>query len=461
MAEGVSAKEKTRWGFRLAYLGVLLLATLPPPVFDLSREGLSARLSGAFDLTFTGGDVVDAVRNVLLFAGWGAVWAASAPRSAARNAFLRTAVVATVVGAAISVTVESIQLLSPYRDTNIWDFITNTTGSALGAVVFLVLIRSIDRTRQDRSYLGLPAFILATGYGAAVLLEATIPLLAQGTVPGYGGGPLTRAARALEHFSWSTLADLPLLPLLLFPPAGMLAVAALAERGMDRRVARDRIFLFVFPVFALVEVVGGMIGQPISAGALVMHAAAVGLGAWLADRYLPAFTRRFRGRARPAVLLLTYLAILAIWSWRPFTLVTSLGALREGLTVEQFRPLLSHAVRFDIFSALDIARQFALLIPVGALLAVWPLRRRGPLAGPLPGVYAAIFLEAGQMLVDGRLFDMTDALVGVAAVTLGWVVVRRGGLTPWGELLPRDTPSASATESPPLPAEGKRGRSRG
>jgi len=134
----------------------------------------------------------------------------------------------------------------------------------------------------------------------------------------------------LEHFSWRTLADLPLLPLLLFPPAGILAVAALAERGMDRRVARDRIFLLVFPVFALVEVVGGMIGQPISAGALVMHAAGVGLGAWLADRYLPAFTRRFRGRTRPAVLLLAYVAMLAIWSWRPFTLVISLGVNRPG-----------------------------------------------------------------------------------------------------------------------------------
>ena len=454
MAEGVSATEKTRWGFRIAYLGVLLLATLPAPVFDLSREGLSERWSGAFDLTFTGGDVVDAVRNILLFAGWGAVWAASAPRSAARNAFLRTAVVATLVGAAISVTIETIQLLSPYRVTSIWDFITNTTGSALGAVVFLVLIRSIERTRQDRSYVGLPAFILAGGYGMAVLLEATLPLLAQGTVPGYGGGPLARATRAFEHFSWSSLTVLPLLPLLLFPPAGMLAVADLAERGMDRRVARDRILLLVLPVFALVEVVGGIIGQPISAGALVMHAASVGLGAWLADRYLPAFSRRFRGRARPAVLLLAYLAILAIWSWRPFTFVTSLEVLREGLTMEQFRPLLSHAVRFDIFSALDIARQFALLVPVGALLAVWPLRRRGPLAGPLPGVYAAILLEAGQVFVDGRLFDMTDALVGAAAVTLGWVVVRRGGLTPWGELLPPAGPPGAA---PPPPA-GHSGR---
>ncbi|TVR60217.1 MAG: VanZ family protein [Gemmatimonadales bacterium] len=429
--------EKTRWGFRIAYLAVLLLATLPPPVFDLTREGLSARLSGAFDLTFRGSDVIDAVRNVLLFAGWGAVWAASAPRSAARNAFLRTIVVATVVGSAISLSIESIQLLSPYRDTNIWDFITNTTGSALGAAVFLVLIRSIDRTRQDRSYVGLPAFVLAAGYGSAVLLEALIPLLAQGVVPGYGGGPLARAGRAFQHFSWSTLGDLPLLSAILVLPAGILTVAALAERGMGRTGARNRVLVLVVPVFAAVEVVGGILGQPISAGALVMHAAGVALGAWLADRFLPAFTQRLRGRQRPAAILAAYLAFLVLWSWRPFTFATSFAAIQDGLAVQQFIPLMSHAVRFDVFSALDIARQFALLIPVGALLAVWPLKARGLLAGPLPGIYAAVLLELGQILVDGRHFDMTDALVGSAAVLLGWVVVRRGGLRPWGEILDR------------------------
>ncbi len=427
--------EKTRWGFRIAYLAVLLLATLPPPVFDLTREGLTARLSGAFDLNFRGSDVIDAVRNVLLFAGWGAVWAASAPRQAARQAFVRTIVAATLVGSAISVSIESIQLLSPYRDTNIWDFITNTVGSALGATVFLVLIRSIDRTRQDRSYVGLPTFVLAGGYGAAVLLEALIPLLAQGEIPGYGGGPLARAGRALDHFSWSTLGELPLLSAILFVPAGILAVAALAERGMDRGEARNRILGLALPLFVGVELVGGILGQPISAGAALMHAVGVAAGAWLADRYLPAFTQRLRGAARPAAVLTAYLGFLVLWSWRPFTFVTSFAAIQDGLAAQQFIPLMSHAVRFDVFSALDIARQFALLVPVGALLAVWPLRVRGPLAGPLPGIYVAVLLEVGQILVDGRHFDMTDALVGSAAVLLGWVVVRRGGLRPWGEVL--------------------------
>ena len=432
-----SEAEKTRWGFRLAYLAVLLLATLPPPVFDLTQEGLSTRLYGAFDLTFRGSDVIDAVRNVLLFAGWGAVWAASAPRSAARRSFARTIGVATVAGSALSFGIESIQLLSPYRDTSVWDFITNTAGSALGATVFLVLIRSIDQTRLDRSYVGLPAFILAAGYGSAVVLEALIPLLAQGSVPGSGGGPVARAVRAFEHFSWSTLGDLPVLSAFLFTPAGILMVAALAERGMDRTIARNRILLLTIPVFVSVEVVGGMMGQPISAGAAIMYSVGVVVGAWLADRFLPAFTRRFRGRGRPAVVFLAYLALLVMWSWRPFTFATSLGAIQDGLTVQQFIPLMSHAVRFDLFSALDIARQFALLIPIGALLAVWPLRLQGPLAGPLPGIYTAVVLEVGQILVDGRHFDITDALVGSAAVVLGWAVVRRGGLRTWGEVVVR------------------------
>lgn len=436
MGTELPSLDRRRWAIRAGYVGVLLLATLPPPVFDLTREGIASRWAGALDLSFSGGDVIDAVRNILLFAGWGAVWAATVPLHAARRAFLRTVVLATVFGAVLSLSIESIQLLSPYRDTNIWDFITNTVGSAVGAAVFLGLIRSVDGAKGEKSYLGLPAFVFAFGYGAAVLLEAAIPLLSQGVIPGYGGGPLARAARAFEHFSWATLAELPLLQLVLFPPAGALAVAALAEGGLDRRAARNRVLLALVPVFVLVEIAGGMAGQPMSAGAALVHSVGVGGGAWAADRYLPAFTRALRGRMRPAVFLAAYLLLCALWSWRPFVPVTSFEMLREGLTLDQLRPLQSHAVRFDLFSALDIARQFALLAPIGALLAVWPVRERGAMAGPLPGIYAAVLLEAGQIFVGGRLFDMTDALVGVAAVALGWTVVRRAGPRPWGELLP-------------------------
>lgn len=419
----------------MAYLGVILLATLPPPVFDLTRAGILGRLEGALDPSFSGRDVVDAARNLLLFAGWGGVWVASAGRLASMEDGVRAVLGATIVGLLISVSVEGIQLLSPYRTTSLWDVMTNTAGSALGAGGLLALVAALRGARQDRSWVGLPAFVFAVGYGAAVVLEALIPLLGQGTIPGSGGGIGVRAGRALDHFSWATLRDLPLHHLVLFAPAGGLLVAALVERGMARGAAAGWVVGLALPVFAAIQVAGGVAGQPMVAGAVVVHVAAVALGAGLAVWGLPRFVRRFQGPARALLLLGVYLGLLALWSWRPFHFVSTLPELAQGVSLAQLQPLRAHAMRFDLFTVVDITRQFAILTPVGALLAVWPLRRRGFLRGPLPGIYAALFLEAGQILVIGRMFDMTDALVGAAAVMLGWVLVRRAGMRPLGELL--------------------------
>lgn len=394
---------------------------------------MGARLVGAFDLTFTSRDVVDAVRNLLLFAGWGAVWAATAPREASPLAVVGKA---TLTGALVSVSVESIQLLSIFRDTTIWDFVTNTAGSALGAGVLVAMSRGLEGSRSSASYLGFPAFVLAGAYGAAVLLEAFLPLLEPGMIPGSGGGVGERLGRALTHFSWSTLGELPLHHLPLFFPAGLLAVAAMAEGGMELGRAWRLLALASLPLFALVEVTAGVAGHPISAGAILLHALAMTLGGWAGARWIPPFTVRFRGRHRPLLFLVGYGACLALWSWRPLTLVTSWAALSDGISFHQFLPMLAHAQRFDLFSATDIARHFALLLPVGVLLAVWPLAPRRLLEGPLPGVALALLLEGGQVFVEGRMFDITDALVGMAAVLLGWAVARRAAFPRRGFLLP-------------------------
>ncbi len=406
--------------------------TLPATGWDLSAEGMGTRLAGAFDLTFTGRDVVDAVRNILLFAGWGAVWAATAPQKASPLAIIGRA---TLLGSLVSVSVESIQLLSIFRDTSIWDFITNTVGSALGAGVLLAMSRGLEGGRSSASYLGFPAFFLAGAYGLAVLLEAFLPLLEPGMIPGSGGGVGERLGRALAHFSWSTLGELPLHHLPLFLPAGFLAVAALAEGGTDLARSWRRVALASLPLFTLVEVAAGVAGHPISAGAILLHAFALALGGWAGARWIPPFSVRFRGSRRPLLFLAVYAACLALWSWRPLTLVTSWDALSDGISFHQFLPMLAHAQRFDLFSATDIARQSALLLPVGVLFAVWPLAPRRLLDGPLPGVMLALLLEGGQIFVEGRMFDITDALVGMAAVLLGWAVARRAAFPRRGFLL--------------------------
>lgn len=428
---------------RLAYVGVILLATLSGIEADFDAARMRERLSRALDLDLRARDAVDAARNLVLFAGWGAVWLVTAPGTRLPRRILE----ATLTGAALSVLVETMQLASSTRVTSIVDVATNTGGAFAGASFIVVLAWTVHRRRGARSFVGIPALLFAAWYGAAVALEAFIPLFESGTfLPTTEGGFLARLAHALEHFDWASFRRLPLLHLLLFPPAGAFAVAALVESGAEYRHAWRRVAAFAAPLIVLVELLGGAAGYPIVAGAAITNIVAVTLGAWAAARWLPALTRWLRGRTRPLALLAAYAGVLVLWSWRPFVPETSLSAFLEQLSWDRLRPLAAHAMRFDLFSAVDLLRQFSLLIPVGALLAVWPLRKRGWLRGPLPGIYAAVLLEVGQLLWAARMFDVTDALVGVAAVLIGWIVVRRSGFGMYGEALPPTAPTRAAAE---------------
>ena len=66
------------WGVlaaRLAYVGVLAVATLAPFHFGFPPAGLATGVANAFTFRYSVATAVDAIQNVLLFAGWGALWA--------------------------------------------------------------------------------------------------------------------------------------------------------------------------------------------------------------------------------------------------------------------------------------------------------------------------------------------------------------------------------------------------
>jgi hypothetical protein len=86
----------------------------------------------------------------------------------------------------------------------------------------------------------------------------------------------------------------------------------------------------------------------------------------------------------------------------------------------------------DVFSALHVAQQFLLYVPLGALLAVWPLRRSGRLAALRPGIWLAGLIELGHIVVAGRTFDVTNFLLALAGLAIGWIAVRRCGYEPYG-----------------------------
>jgi glycopeptide antibiotics resistance protein len=88
-----------------------------------------------------------------------------------------------------------------------------------------------------------------------------------------------------------------------------------------------------------------------------------------------------------------------------------------------------------VFSALHVVQLFALYFPLGAMLAVWPLRLSGRWSGLGPALLLAAVIEAGHLVIAGRYFDVTNALIAWAGLGIGWTVVRRSGFRPYGAAL--------------------------
>jgi glycopeptide antibiotics resistance protein len=366
---------------------------------------------------------------VVLFAGWGVVWALTTAGNATR-AILR----ATITGAAISVTVEAIQLLSSNRKTSILDVITNTSGAFLGSLGLIMLIFLARERRGARSFVGVPTMLFAASYTAATFFEAFSPLFRQGLVDGATGGPFARLRIALGAMSGQSIFDATYSDFLLFVPAGVLLVAALSEAGLSYRAAFWRTAGGGWLLAILAEVIHGGLGQPVELGSIILHGVSITIGAWVARRDLARLTVLLRGRARVLSFMLAYTAILVVWAWRPLIPETSWGGMVAKFHSDWWKPLAGLSIRTDFFTVVDVCNQFLLYLPFGALLAVWPLRRSGWLAGPLPAIWVALALETGQIMVMGRMLDVTDFLIMACGASIGWAVVRRAGYPVYGEL---------------------------
>ncbi len=416
---------------RLAYIGLLALATLVPFRADPDLAAVAERLLRAFQPVISARDAVDAARNVALFAGWGALWMATSTAASARAAITQ----ATLTGALLSLGIETLQLFSAARNASVLDLLTNSGGALLGSLTIALLTWAVRAARGRRSFVGMPAFLFAGAYGCAAFLEALLPLFRNEPLSGVYGGPLTRFSAVLDSFTVDSLFAIPLLDILLFMPLGALAVAALTELGWGYAVAARGTALAGLGLAVVAEIGHGFFGQTIELGAIITHAAAVAAGAWAARAHLPKLTRTLRGPSRPLALAFAYAVLLAVWAWRPLLPELDFAAIAEQFSITRWIPLASHAPRVDLFSVSDVTASFLLYLPAGALLAVWPLRRQGPLRGFLPAVQLAMLLELGQIFVAERFFDITDVLVATAGAAIGWTVVRRAGFRPYGEAL--------------------------
>jgi VanZ family protein len=420
----------------VAYVALVLLATLSRLEFSPDLGAAAERLVRAFSLQLRWSDAVDGLRNLVLFAGFGTVWIVTSTAPRLVPAIRRAA----LAGFALSALIEALQLFSPERKASVMDVASNGIGGVLGAVGTGLLIAVVRRSRGARSYLGVPMLLVAGAYGAAVLCEAVTPLFRSTPLPGVHGGPLIRLRVMLALATPLELQHIPWLDILLYAPAAFLMVVLLAELGADVRLAAWRVGALGAGLVFLLEPVHGLTGITVRWEAALTHAVAVAAGAWAAGRWLPTLTQRLRGPKRALAFICSYAALLALWGWRPLQLRTDLDAIAAQFQLRALIPMESLVVRADVFSALHAMQQFLLYLPLGSLLAVWPLRRAGPLAQLTPAYALAIVIELGHAFVAGRLFDITNVLLVCGGLVVGWIIIRRSGFAPYGEALSPSPP---------------------
>jgi VanZ family protein len=328
---------------------------------------------------------------------------------------------------------ETLQLFLPERYASVLDVLTNTAGAALGAAAITIAIQIAQAMRRQKSYVGLPAAAFAIAYLSAAVAEALIPLQGAAVIALRSGSKLHRLHTA-ARLDWSSLGDLPFADFVLFFPLGIFGVMALVEGGASRWAAVWRISGWGALSAILLELIHGPLGQPILLGAAVVHLLAVVLGAVACGLWLPAFSRQVRGRGRPALLLIVYALLIAFWAWRPFEIETDPVTISQQFAPDRLIPLQGLGSRGDPASIAEIVKPFFLMFPLGALLAVWPLRRSGFLGYCLPALYLAAVTECAQGFIAGRFFDGTDLVVQCAAAAIGWAVARRAGYEPHGAI---------------------------
>ena len=418
---------------RLAYVAVVLLATLTDLEFSGDMIAAGHRLTRAIAPSVTWADVVDGLRNVALFAGLGVVWVVTSLKGKVRDEI----VWATVTGFGLSVMVEGLQVFSPVRIASIFDVTTNTVGAFIGALAIALAIAAVRGTKDAKSYLGIPAFAWALPYGGAVLCEALTPLFHSEPIRWTEtGGPFVRIAHVLRDPQTFSIGELPFSDIPLYAAAGFLAVMMLAERGVATRRAWPAVAAIGSILVLGAHVLHGAYSLPIRWEDAITDVLAVAFGAWAARRWLTPLARSLRGAPRARAAITAYVALLVLWGWRPLLPETRVDLIMAQFSAGHLIPLRALSERADVFSATDVAQQFLLYLPLGAILAAWPLRLAGRWAHLWPALWTAVVVEAGHVLIVGRFLDVTKALIALAGVGVGWIVVRRSGFPVYGAAFP-------------------------
>jgi VanZ family protein len=377
--------------FRLFLLVVALIlyGSLYPWHFNFSRysgDPLDFLLFHSWPDVWTRGVMRDLAANVLFYTPLGASAFLMLARRRRRAFGLAGA---TILGFALSVAVEILQLYIPGRQTSLLDVLSNTTGALAGALLALAYRQELERTwaRRHGQPVAAPAFLLACWIGHQ--LYPFFPFPAVYT--------FWRGLVALLHPAsisgievWANAAEWL---------AAAVAIDAILHGGLPSTSGRLRWHWLAIAMLCLplrIVIVGRRLPFEAALGALL---------ALLVWRVLPPPGRRNAavGALASAILLrelapLRFAATPAAFSWIPFA--ASLESNRQaGIIV-----LLQKAYDY------------------GAM--VWLLRLGGLRYARAAALVAAALAicEGAQRYLPGRTPESTDPLLALLMALVLWAL---------------------------------------
>jgi VanZ family protein len=399
----------------------------------------------------TGGrlSIPDVVQNVLLFVPFGVLGflAGRQARAAGPGAPLRRIAVVTALGAALSITVESLQMLTSDRVASLGDVMADTAGTCLGAAVawqFRALFLAGLRRLRAEGLADVPElrpFAIATAVLAIAAWQPFDVTLEVGTV--------ASKVRALQTDLWqfAGLRDEGTSLMINFLFASTLAsyLSSLGERQAGRKAAMLGIGLV-----AMLEASQIFIGARMP-GLWDLAVSCVGIAAGAA--IWSAAGRIIWPRLWLGVLVAATLAAAALQMLSPFHLA---GSYR-GFGVFPFFGYYSRTT----FDTLSHVIELALLyFPLGFWMGRSSTGRRSDvLTAVLLALAIAAPIEYLQGWIDGRYADVTDVAISMAGAWLGVVSGRERTMdAARGESGPdsRDPRAAGGARSQP----GRHGASR-
>ncbi len=420
-----------RWGPALlgAYLALVAFATLLGLGFDPALANAGWRLRRALAPDIGGKDLVDAVRNVALFLGWGATVVLTARLPATR----RTVLVATLTGALASLTVESVQLFSVRRMASIVDVATNTLGAFVGSALLVALEQRARVDVRRGTLLGVPGWFAAGALALGCTGLAFMPTSRPTPTLSWAGSPFARlretlAAAPASHDWGSYVPDAAAFALL-----GVLAVLAAADaRGRPRApqlVAWVVILALLVPGTAVLRGMAGLAADPRARDVhLIATTAGVALALVGGRRWAAACPDPAR---RCAQVALAAMAAGTLWTCWPAWWV------RDGAGPGWW----SLVPMGSLYQRQDLGSVFVVLQKVGpgALLGAALAGRRAT-GRDQPGLRAvalfAVALELVQLVVPGRTPDVTDVLMVVAGAATAATLALRGAAGGTGPAVP-------------------------